>query len=172
MIRESQKRKISSDIDNDDTNIINNNNTNVINVNINESTSDINNNNKNNKPNINKIRVQRIIQNIVKLLIKLSIYPSKEELRGATEAYLKENHIEFFSSFSKIYWTSFYNDNIYKNIKILTFFLKLLKQVHSLWGSLSIKIREAIFITYEEINKLLVENKVKCYLVGLFCMLK
>src|SRR5947207_447129 len=48
--------------------------------------------------------------------MKMSIYPSKEELRGTTEAYLKENHIEFFSKFSEIRWTSYYNDNIYKNV--------------------------------------------------------
>jgi hypothetical protein len=51
----------------------------------------------------------------------MSIYPSKEELRGATEAYLKENHGEFFNSFSEIHWTSYYNDNIHKNIRFFPF---------------------------------------------------
>ena len=51
----------------------------------------------------------------------MSIYPSKEELRGATEAYLKENHVEFFDSFSEICWTSYYNDNIHKNVSSFPF---------------------------------------------------
>jgi hypothetical protein len=59
MIGGGQKRKISSDIDNDDTNIINDNDIDVVNVDINESTSDINNNDKNDEPNIDRIRVQR-----------------------------------------------------------------------------------------------------------------
>ena len=64
-------------------------------------------------------------------MMKLKIYPSKEELRGATEAYLKENHREFFSSFTETDWTSYYNNNFHKNVssfllnlyidKILTF---------------------------------------------------
>ncbi len=53
--------------------------------------------------------------------MKMSIYPSKEELRGTTEAYLKENHLEFFSKFSEINWTSYYNDNIHKNVSSFPF---------------------------------------------------
>ena len=51
----------------------------------------------------------------------MSIYPSKEELRRATEAYLKENHVEFFNSFTEIHWTSYYNDNIHKNVSSFPF---------------------------------------------------
>lgn len=53
--------------------------------------------------------------------MKMSIYPSKEELRGTTEAYLKENHIEFFNKFSEIQWTSYFNDNIHKNVSSFPF---------------------------------------------------
>jgi hypothetical protein len=65
MIGGSNKRKSSNNIDNydtnivDDTNIINDDDTDVANVDINESSSDINSNDKNDKPNINKLRIQR-----------------------------------------------------------------------------------------------------------------
>jgi hypothetical protein len=61
----SQKRKLSSNIDNyntnifTDTNIINDNDGDDVNTDINESSSDININDKNDEPSVNKIRIQR-----------------------------------------------------------------------------------------------------------------
>ena len=72
MIGGSHKRKSSNNIDNydtnivdydtnivDGTNIINDDDDDVANVDINESSSDINSNDKNDKPNINKLHIQR-----------------------------------------------------------------------------------------------------------------
>jgi len=54
--------------------------------------------------------------------MKLMIYPSKEELCGATEAYLKLNHAEFFRNFNETRWSSYYNDNIHKDVSSFFFF--------------------------------------------------
>jgi hypothetical protein len=62
----------------------------------------------------------------------MSIYPSKEELRGATEAYLRANHIEFFDSFAEIRWTSYYNDNIHKNVSSFLLNLYINKNINIL----------------------------------------
>lgn len=48
--------------------------------------------------------------------MKLSIYPTKDEFRGAAEAYLKESHPEFINNLSEIRWTSYYDANIYPNV--------------------------------------------------------
>lgn len=42
------------------------------------------------------------------------MYPSKSEMRGATEAYLEKNHLEFYNEFNEFHWTAYYNDNIHK----------------------------------------------------------
>jgi hypothetical protein len=44
------------------------------------------------------------------------IYPTKEELRGAVEAYLEANHTEWYHKFSEIQWTAFYNESIHKEV--------------------------------------------------------
>jgi hypothetical protein len=44
------------------------------------------------------------------------MYPTKEELRGAVEAYLKENHSEFYQKFSEHRWTSFYNKKFHQHV--------------------------------------------------------
>ena len=49
------------------------------------------------------------MKEIAKLIVKISIYPSKEESRGAAESYLKSNHAEFFHKFTETRWTSYYN---------------------------------------------------------------
>jgi hypothetical protein len=51
------------------------------------------------------------VKEVVKLIMRVAIYPSRDELRGATEAYLLENHPEFYKSFTKARWTSYYNTN-------------------------------------------------------------
>jgi hypothetical protein len=54
--------------------------------------------------------------------MKIDLYPKKEELRGATEAYLLENHDEFFKKFSNPSWISFYNTSLHQPVSFL--FLK------------------------------------------------
>ncbi|GET65522.1 hypothetical protein GLOIN_2v1880888 [Rhizophagus irregularis DAOM 181602=DAOM 197198] len=53
-------------------------------------------------------------ENVSKLLIKVSIYPTKDECCGAVEGYLSLNHASFFSNFTEDDWISFYNENIHK----------------------------------------------------------
>ncbi|GBC44826.1 hypothetical protein GLOIN_2v1834793 [Rhizophagus irregularis DAOM 181602=DAOM 197198] len=77
-----------------------------------------------------------VVKNVSKLLIKVSIYPTKDECCGAVEGYLSLNHASFFSNFTEDDWIAFYNDNIHK---------QLTKQVRSVRGTLSSKSREAIF---------------------------
>jgi hypothetical protein len=56
------------------------------------------------------------VNNASKLVIKTSIYPSKDEIRGTVEAYLAENHPEFFNHYAEYRWTAYYNANIHKNV--------------------------------------------------------
>jgi hypothetical protein len=44
------------------------------------------------------------------------MYPTKEELQKAVEAYLKENHSEFYQKFSEHRWTSFYNKKFHQHV--------------------------------------------------------
>ena len=64
--------------------------------------------------------------------MKVTIYPLKEELHGATEAYLSENHVEFFKDFSETCWTSYYNDNIHKNVSSFLLNLYIDKNINIL----------------------------------------
>ena len=54
---------------------------------------------------------------VAKIMIKISIYPEKDELRGAVEAYLSENHSEFYNRFTEAQWTAFYNANFHKHVR-------------------------------------------------------
>ena len=47
------------------------------------------------------------------------MYPSKEELKGATEAYFKENHPEFYNNFSEVRWSLYFTVNIYSYVSFL-----------------------------------------------------
>ncbi|CAB4438384.1 unnamed protein product [Rhizophagus irregularis] len=84
----------------------------------------------------NKIDTLRCCENVSKLLIKVLIYPIKDECYGAVEGYLVLNHASFFSNFTEDDWIVYYNENIHK---------QLTKQVQSVRGTLSSKSREAIF---------------------------
>ncbi|POG65011.1 hypothetical protein GLOIN_2v1880888 [Rhizophagus irregularis DAOM 181602=DAOM 197198] len=57
-----------------------------------------------------------VVKNDSKLLIKVSIYPTKDECCGAVEGYLVLNHASFFSNFTEDDWISFYNENIHKQM--------------------------------------------------------
>ncbi|UZO07615.1 uncharacterized protein OCT59_027896 [Rhizophagus irregularis] len=77
-----------------------------------------------------------VVKNVSKLLIKVSIYPTKDKCYGAVEGYLVLNHASFFSNFTEDDWITYYNENIHK---------QLTKQVQSIRGTLSSKSKEAIF---------------------------
>ena len=53
---------------------------------------------------------------VAKIIIRMSIYPSSEEMHGVVEGYLAENHSEFFNSFKETRWTAFYNANFHKHV--------------------------------------------------------
>ncbi|CAB4422079.1 unnamed protein product [Rhizophagus irregularis] len=57
-----------------------------------------------------------VVKNILKLLIKVSIYPIKDEYCRAVEGYLSLNHASFFSNFTEDDWIAFYNENIHKQL--------------------------------------------------------
>jgi hypothetical protein len=44
-----------------------------------------------------------------KLVLKVTMYPTKEELRGAVESYLTKNHPDFYGQFSETRWTAYFN---------------------------------------------------------------
>jgi hypothetical protein len=83
--------------------------------------------------------------------MKITIYPNKEELRGAVEKYLKSNHYEYFYQFSETQWTGMYNKNIHKKVgafssilkflisKMLIFSLKVIEERTIVKGSSRIK---------------------------------
>jgi hypothetical protein len=56
------------------------------------------------------------VKNVAKLVIKISIYPAKEELRGATEGYLAKNNLEFYNRFNEESWIAFFNTNIRQKV--------------------------------------------------------
>ncbi|PKK68792.1 hypothetical protein RhiirC2_781816 [Rhizophagus irregularis] len=113
-----------------------------------------------------------VMKNVSKLLIKVSIYPTKDECYGAVEGYLVLNHASFFSNFTEDDWIAYYNENIHK---------QLTKQVQSIRRTLSSKSMEAIFSIFRsrlppintnagpsEVVKLKRKSKVKDYFEGLF----
>ena len=51
------------------------------------------------------------MKEVIKLIMRVAIYPSRDELHEATEAYLLENHPEFYKSFTEARWTSYHNMN-------------------------------------------------------------
>lgn len=57
-----------------------------------------------------------------------TIYPTKAEMRGAVEAYLKANHPEFYNKFSETYWTAYFNEHIHKDVS--SFFGNLLLNLY------------------------------------------
>lgn len=63
------------------------------------------------------------MKEVVRLIMKVTIYPSRDELRGATEAYLTNNHPEFYKSFAEARWTSYYNTNF--KLRVSFFLLEI-----------------------------------------------
>lgn len=66
-----------------------------------------------------------MVKDVAKLAIKISIYPTKEESRGAVEGYLSIRHPQFLNKFSDEDWAAYYNANIHKHVSsFLVIYLK------------------------------------------------
>ena len=102
------------------------------------------------------------------MVFDTKIYVDKDELRAAVEAYLQGNHVEYFNSFDRTGWLAFYEKNISKEVSIrffcihwyisiskyanTKFFLKILKQFRSTYGTLASRIREGLFSYFGKSN--------------------
>ena len=64
------------------------------------------------------IFLKGIIKEVVKMVFETQVYADKDELRVAVEAYLNENHAEYFSSFDRTSWLPFYEKNISSEVSI------------------------------------------------------
>lgn len=51
--------------------------------------------------------------------MKDNIYPSKDDLRGATEAYLVEVHPDFYGKFMDNSWETYFNDHIHARVSFV-----------------------------------------------------
>ena len=53
------------------------------------------------------------------------MYPTKTEIRDATDAYMIDNHVEYYETLSEKCWTVFYDKKIEKGVCIenLTLFI-------------------------------------------------
>ncbi|CAB4446639.1 unnamed protein product [Rhizophagus irregularis] len=56
--------------------------------------------------------IKIIIKDVTKATFNISIYPTKEELREATEEFLKIRHQDFYNKFTKTQWISYFNNKI------------------------------------------------------------
>ena len=56
---------------------------------------------------------------MVKLIMKVNIYPSKSDFREATEAYLIETHPKFYEKFIEHTWKSYFNGNLYARVSFV-----------------------------------------------------
>lgn len=55
-----------------------------------------------------------MVKSVASRLIQVSIYPSQEEFRGATDKYMAEVHLEFLKKLKKSQWIVYYEKNIYQ----------------------------------------------------------
>ena len=61
---------------------------------------------------------QKICEEVPKVLIKTKVYPNPEEVRQATEKYLKKNYSEFYvSNGGKKQFKFYYEKNIRTNVR-------------------------------------------------------
>ena len=80
----------------------------------------------------------------MKIVFNLSLYPTKDDLREATEIYLQANYKEFYNKFTRSRWIVFFDGKIYQEViitfldlvlllsmkLILNFFLMLMKVIN------------------------------------------
>ncbi|GBC23957.2 hypothetical protein GLOIN_2v1834793 [Rhizophagus irregularis DAOM 181602=DAOM 197198] len=87
--------------------------------------------------------IKTIIKDVAKATFNISIYPTKEELREATEEFLKIRHQDFYNKFTtKTQWISYFNNKICP---------ELLSKQRSLRSCLTTKARDALFSYFGEV---------------------
>ena len=59
---------------------------------------------------------QNFLKNIARILFDVSIYPTQDEFREATETFLKDDHSDFLKKFKKNQWILYYERNIYQSV--------------------------------------------------------
>ena len=62
---------------------------------------------------------------MVKVVFNLSLYPTKDDLREATEIYLQANYKEFYDKFARSRWIVFFDGKIYQEVIITFLYLVL-----------------------------------------------
>ena len=66
---------------------------------------------------------QEIIKNLSKKLIKVSIYPTQQEMDSTTEKFIMKKYKSFYKSFTKKWWKIYYKKYIQPVICINTIIL-------------------------------------------------
>lgn len=61
----------------------------------------------------------------MKVVFNLSLYPTRDDLREATEIYLQANYKEFYNKFSRSRWIVFFDGKIYQEVIITFLYLVL-----------------------------------------------
>lgn len=60
-----------------------------------------------------------VVREIGKIVFNVALYPTKDELRKATEVYLQENHPSFYNKFTQSRWIVFFESKIYQDVIFL-----------------------------------------------------
>lgn len=61
----------------------------------------------------------------MKIVFNLSLYPTKDDLREATEIYLQANYKEFYNKFTRSRWIVYFDGKIYQEVIITFLYLVL-----------------------------------------------
>ena len=71
---------------------------------------------------------QRMVKNIVKILLNVEIYPTNEQFQQHTEEYLSENHQDFYKKFKKKdKWVAFYESVFYPHVSLNQFYIEIIE---------------------------------------------
>ncbi|UZO07606.1 uncharacterized protein OCT59_027887 [Rhizophagus irregularis] len=88
--------------------------------------------------------IKKIIKEVAKKLLEVSIYPTPDELREFTNNYMNENYDDFIKWFKRYdKWIIFYEKNIAS---------PLLAKHRSARGSLASKVKDIMYIIFKEFN--------------------
>ncbi|PKK59738.1 hypothetical protein RhiirC2_794395 [Rhizophagus irregularis] len=88
--------------------------------------------------------IKKIIKEVAKKLLEVSIYPTPDELREFTNNYMNENYDDFIKRFKRYdKWIIFYEKNIAS---------PLLDKHRSAWGSLASKVKDIMYVIFKEFN--------------------
>ena len=71
---------------------------------------------------------QRMVKNIVKILLNVEIYPTNEQFWQHTEEFLSENHQDFYKKFKKKdKWVAFYESVFYPHVSLNQFYIEIIE---------------------------------------------